>query len=194
MRHLSILLALALPTLAACAASPAPAPATPPATTAPPAAGACVGSVEAHDGLKEVDDAVLLKDAHGDPGAGRLCMGKAFEVVKPLKVYRVWDKNKAYTQTGQWWSFSKPEGPREAYRVANEVCTAWSPLDTLSECTLKVGSHVVVGPGQSANCPAGSSPPSYPASATNQVFVENDTKSSPPRLFVENCTAGAPWP
>jgi hypothetical protein len=188
MKPLSFVLALSLPTLAACAATPAP---VAPTTVAPPTTGACAGTVETTDGLQAVDDASLLKQAVGDPGKGMLCTAKVFEAMKPIKVYRVWDKSKPGTQLGRWWSFAKPAGPVEAYRTANEICPEWSGLDIESECTLKAGSHVVVGTGQSATCAKGS----YPVSPTNQVFINNDTRDpANPKLLVEGCTAGASWP
>jgi hypothetical protein len=184
MRHL--LLTLTLTALAACAPAT---PATPPQPAAPPAA--CPGKVEPADGLKEIDDPSLLKQALGDPGKGSLCTGKTFEAVKPVTVYRVWNKADPGTQLGRWWSFARPAGPVEAYRTANEICPEWSDLDNVSECKLKAGTHVVVGPGQSATCAKGA----YPASPTNQVFVNNDTRDpANPKLLVDGCTPGSAWP
>ncbi|MEO7331492.1 MAG: hypothetical protein ABI193_23150, partial [Minicystis sp.] len=97
----------------------------------------------------------------------------------------------SYTKLGRWWSLSAPKGPIESYRTANAICPEWSDLDMVSECTLKVGAHVVVGPGQSATCKA----ESFPVSSTNQVFVPNETKDpANQKVFVEACTDGAPWP
>src|SRR3954447_17762001 len=69
----------------------------PPATTAPRPAtpekpavsSACPGKVDTHDGLQEVTDEALLKQALGEPGKGSLCTGKVFQAVKPVTVYRV---------------------------------------------------------------------------------------------------------
>ena len=48
-----------------------------------------------------------------------------------------------------------------------------------------------LGPGQSAACKA----ESFPVSPTNQVFIPNETKDpANQKVFVENCTDGAPWP
>jgi len=185
MRPRAFLLAVCLQTLAACRGE-TPAPVAPPQPVAP-----CSGTVEAHDGLAAIEDPALLKQALGEPGKGDLCTGKAFAVTRPLKVYRVWDKAKAGTQLGRWWSFARPAGPVEAYRLANVICPEWSALDIVSECTLKPGSHVVMGPGQSATCAGGP----YPASPTNQVFVNNDMRApGSPRLLVEGCTPGSAWP
>ncbi len=190
MRHL--LLALSVTTLAACGA-PAPVAPAQPAATAPTAAGACAGTVDAKDGLKEVDDPALLKQALGDPGKGGVCTGKVFEAVKPLTVYRVYDKAQKGSPIGRWWSLSKPQGPADTYRAANEICLNWTKsLDTVIECKIKPGTHVAVGPGQSATCTEG---PSYPTSPTNQVFINNDTRDpANPKLLVDGCTPGASWP
>jgi hypothetical protein len=164
--------------------------AAPPASPAGPASG-CPGTIEVVDGLREIEDGALLRQALGAPGDGYLCTGKVFEVTKPVTVYRVWNKSKPATRLGRWWSFSTPRGPVEAYRTAYCMCAEWSPLDVMSECKIKVGARVVVGPGQSATC----AKTSYPASATNQVFIPNDTRDpAHPRLFVEGCSAGAAWP
>jgi hypothetical protein len=205
-----LVLAFALPTLAACASPPPPlpppAPPTPPppaivtaakpATPAPPPA-TCPGTVEVVSGLKEItalddkDADELYKQAVYRPAKGGLCTAKVYEVVKPVTVYRVWNKAKPNTQLGRWWSFTRPSGPIDAYRSANAICPEWSDLDVVSECKLKVGARVVVGPGQSATC----AKTAYPSSAVNQVFVPNDTRDPKnQKVFVEGCTAGASWP
>lgn len=185
---LSLLAACAPPAPPATPATPTPTVVTPPPTTPPTA---CPGTVETHDGLRESSDEALLKQALGDPGKGSLCTGKVFEVTKPVTVYRVWNKAKAYTQLGRWWSFSTPKGPVSAYRAANAICPEWSDLDVVSECKLKPGVKIVVGPGQSATCEKGG----FPASATNQVFVPNDTRDpANQKVLVDACTPGAAWP
>lgn len=184
-----------LPLLAACvntAAEPPPRAVVATHEPAPaPEPAACPGKIEAQDGLAAVSDEPLYKQAVGEPTKGSLCTGQVFEAQKPVKVYRVWNKAKAYTKLGRWWSFAAPKGPVAAYRAANAICPEWSDLDMVSECTLKVGAHVVVGPGQSAACKA----ESFPVSPTNQVFIPNETKDpANQKVFVENCTDGAPWP
>lgn len=162
-------------TLAACSAAPTPAS---PSAQAP----ACTGSIDSPpQGAVEVQDDELLKQATGAPGKGALCTGKVYEAKQPLTVYRVWAKAQAHTETGRWWSFEKPKGPRDQYRQANAICAEWSPLDALSVCKLKAGSRFVLGPGQSATCQQGS----FAASATNQVFIANDGRAG--KLFVEQC-------
>ncbi|MFT3772834.1 MAG: hypothetical protein QM820_46195 [Minicystis sp.] len=200
MRARPALLGLSLAIVAACTAAE-PLPEVPPAPAAAPAssvateakpASACPGRVEAREELREIRDDALLKQAIGAPGEGNLCTGKVFEVVRPMTVYRVWNKAKAETRIGRWWSLSPLKGLVADYRAAFAICPEWSPLDAAVACRIKVGTRVVVGPGQSATCAKGS----YPASATNQVFVPNEasiTDPASPRLLVEGCTDVA-WP
>ena len=155
---------------------------------------ACVGSIAAAPtgaaapGDRAAADAVLQK-ALGVTDAGSLCAGQVFQAAAPIKVYRVWNSEKEYTQMGGFWSLDPPAGPREAYREANAVCEEWSPLDRLIVCEIKVGALFVVGPGQSAACKVGAS---YPKSATNQVFIPNDGRKG--EIFVENCEPTSTWP
>ena len=168
--------------------APTPTP-TPTPTPAATAGAACVGSIEAPAGMTAVDDAALLAQAVGAPGQGKLCTGRVYQVTAPTTVYRVWTAAKAYTQLGGWWSFTAPRGPRDAYQRDNAICAEWSALDTVSSCTIKLGTHVVIGPGQSADCEGDAD---HAQSATNQVFIPNDTRKG--QLFVEDCTPGVSWP
>lgn len=149
----------------------------------------CAGPVmTAPDGLAPVSDAALLDEASGASGEGKLCAGQVFAVVQPVRVYRVWDSARPYTQLGRWWSFAAPQGSRAQYREANAICSSWSALDIAGSCLLKTGSLVVVGPGQSARCPEGE----LPRAAVNQVYVPNDARAG--TLLVTDCDAGTPWP
>lgn len=150
----------------------------------------CVGDVVTPPaGLVASSDEALLAKAIGAPEAGKLCKGKVFVAEKAVTVYRVWDSAKSYTLYGGWWALDMPKGPRDEYRVKNDICPEWSPLNIMSSCTIKVGTKVVIGPGQSAKCADGSV---LPASATNQVFIPNDSRNNV--LYVEGCTAGTVWP
>lgn len=152
-------------------------------------AQSCVGEVvKPPEGLREVQDDALLASALGQPGKGALCKGKVFQADQPVTLYRVYDASKSYTLYGRWWSLEAPQGPRSQYQQQNAICPEWSPLNVVSACRLKVGSRVVIGPGQSAQCAASS----IPASAVNQVYVPNDSRNNV--LFVENCTEAQAWP
>lgn len=151
---------------------------------------ACPGKIQAPaDGLTEINDEALLQNAEDVHGYGKLSAGKVFAVQKPLTVYRVWDSSRPYSVTGQWWSFDAPKGSRDSYRAAEDICQEWSALDRVSTCTLKVGAHIVVGPGQSVGCQNGLY---YPPSPVNQVYVPNDGKNN--QLFVDCPNPGVAWP
>jgi len=154
---------------------------------------ACMGTVQAPPpGLVEAQDPALLAKALGAPQQGKLCSGKVFVATQPgarVTVYRVWDASKSYTALGSWWSFDAPQGPRDAYRRANEICPAWSALNKASRCTIKPGTEIVVGPGQSAQCDASLS---YPPSAVNQVYIANDAQHG--QVQVDQCEDLGEWP
>lgn len=150
----------------------------------------CVGSiVNPPAGLVESNDPDLLKSALGATSQGKLCTGKVFVAEQPVVVYRVWDAAASYTLLGRWWSFDAPTGSRDSYREKNAICPSWSALNRVSACTLKPGSKIVVGPGQSAKC---DDQLTYPPSAVNQIYMANDSRAG--QVWVENCTAGEVWP
>jgi hypothetical protein len=150
---------------------------------------ACVGKVEhPPEGLVAVDENLVLQTALGASGQGKLCDGQVFQVTQPVTVYRVWNSDKSYTVYGKWWSFDLPEGPKQKYRKDNGICPSWSTLNRMSSCSIKIGSIIVIGPGQSAKCEQ----MTYAKSAVNQVFIPNDSRNNV--LHVENCSVGIDWP
>jgi hypothetical protein len=108
----------------------------------------CAGSIDPPYGLEPINDPVLLGKAVGKVDEGGLCAGQTFKVVQQLTVYRVWDSSKS-NQYGNWWTFSPPVGPKDVYRRKNEICPSWNRLDRITQCRLKVGAEIVIGPGQS---------------------------------------------
>ncbi len=181
--------------IAACGGAPKPKTTMPPvpvtpavkAAPAPVDGVACVGDIDAPpDGVKEVDDAPLLAQAMDATGKGKLCTGRVYEVVKPVTVYRLWMKAKPYTEYGGWWGLTPPIAGTDAYREMYAICPEWSDLDSMATCTIKVGAHIVIGPGQSADCAGGKS---YAKNAANQVFIPNDTRKQ--QVYVEGCTTSA---
>lgn len=149
----------------------------------------CVGDImPMPDGMAEITDQDLLAKAIGAPTKGMLCKGKVFVVEKEVTVYRVWDAKNALPLYGNWWSLTLPTSSRFAYQVNNAICPEWSALNKMSACTIKLGTKIVVGPGQSAQCKG----VLLPTSAVNQVYVPNDKKID--ALFVENCGTDMAWP
>lgn len=144
---------------------------------------ACVGSVgPAPEGARAVEDPALLARAIGAPEAGKLCAGVVYEATRPIALYRVWQRDRAYTERGRWWSLERPMISREQYQRDNAICPEWSALDALSRCELRAGARFVIGTGQSVRCRDQSV---LPASATRQVYVDNDGQRSV--FFVERC-------
>ncbi len=149
----------------------------------------CVGQIgPIPDGLKVSQNTDLLESALGAKGKGMLCQGQVYEALEPITVYRVWDKSKSWSAKGSWWSFDQPGDSRTAYQVANDICPEWSALDMVHSCKIKVGTHIVVGTGQSAQCDK----EFLKQSATNQVYINNDTRKN--IYQVDDCSPSVPWP
>ncbi|KHT61478.1 hypothetical protein RJ45_22715 [Photobacterium gaetbulicola] len=139
----------------------------------------CVGSTmisaDLRDKFELVQDPALLSQALGEALAGKLCQGAVYQSTQEVIIYRVWNSTNPQSQFGQWWSFNRPSGQVSAYRKDYEICYQWSPLDKLVECTLKPGTKVVVGNGQSAKC---SEYLSYPVSEKQQVYITEASESA----------------
>ena len=149
----------------------------------------CTGTFDAMPaGTQATDDAALLQAALGKTGEGKLCAGQALEATQPVAVYRVWNQAKDYSEFGSWWSIARPTGPADHYREDNAICPEWSELNQLTVCTLKVGAHFVMGPGQSASCMM----MMYGKSGVNQLYIPNDTRAG--KVYVENCMRLGTWP
>lgn len=135
---------------------------------------ACLGDpdipAEMRGLFETVEDRQLLESALGPPEGGMLCQGKVYRVRKDAEVtiYRAWNSTNPKSRLGKWWAFSRPQGSVARYRQGFEICYQWSSLDKLTRCSLKPGSTVVVGTGQSAEC---SEYLEYPASAAKQIYI-----------------------
>jgi len=135
----------------------------------------CIGSTELPAFLKDqfapIDDEMLLQATLGMPEKGMLCQGQVYQSNTDSKVilYRAWNSTNPKSQFGSWWAFYEPSGLIAKYREDYEICYQWSPLDKMVSCTLKAGTKVVVGNGQSAEC---SQYLTYPVSAAQQVYLE----------------------
>jgi hypothetical protein len=161
--------------------------------TAPvtPAGPACVGTITAPESLAPVTDEALLASAVGRPEEGKLCAARVYEARSAVTVYRLWNRAQPYTQFGRWWTLERPTGPIERIREALEVCPEWSPLDALSVCTLRAGSRVALGTGQSTRCERSVH---YGTSSALQLYIPNDTRATPQVVLVEDCREITPWP
>lgn len=120
-----------------------------------------------------VDKAVMK------PGDGGVSRAVVIELTQDTPVYRLWNgpnqDPKVNYRKGSWWTFTKPTGPAEKYRADNEICPQWNALTYVASCTLKAGTVVATGPGQSVNCPPPG--PSYDANPDAwQVYVNNAWK------------------
>ena len=115
-----------------------------------------------------------VKNALGKTNEGKLCQGQAYLVMKNLTIYRLWNSTNPSSEKGNWWIFNKPQGEIAKYRKDYEICYQWSPLDKLVSCTLKAGTKVIIGTGQSAKC----SPfLTYPSSPLKEIYIDNPSSS-----------------
>ncbi|WP_028864042.1 hypothetical protein [Psychromonas aquimarina] len=133
------------------------------------------------DKFESIEDAQLLSEALGRPDKGKLCQGQVYASKKGIQItiYRAWNSTNPNSKFGKWWAFQKPSGEIAEYRADYEICYQWSPLDKLVNCTLKPGTKVVVGTGQSAECSAYLT---YPVSAKQQIYIDDAS------ISVSNCT------
>lgn len=140
---------------------------------------ACVGTndlpAELRGHFVEVQDPALLAQAVQAPSKGGLCQAKVYQSQNALTIYRAWNSANPNSRLGSWWAFEKASGSVSQYRRDYEICTQYSPLDRLAKCRLKVGTKIVVGTGQSAQCDAYLT---YPASASRQIYMPKETASS----------------
>lgn len=105
-------------------------------------------------------------------GEGGISSALVIRTTTDIPVYRMWngpDKVNARGQTnrlGQWWAYDAPSGTRAQYRARYDICLGWNDLTWMARCTLKSGSVVAIGPGQSVSaetCGDTTGKESYPA-------------------------------
>ena len=130
--------------------------------------------------LEAIDDPELLASAIGAPDKGMLCQGQVYTVSETFTIYRAWNSTNPGSELGKWWAFTEPAGSVAQYREDYEICYQWSPLDKMTSCTVKAGTKLVVGNGQSAFC---SEYLSYPVSAALQIYLADASAAT------EGCTA-----
>lgn len=161
----------------------------------------CIGVIDSHPealdlitGSFDITDVNVLKNSVFPKDKGGLCKGSIFKVEKPIVVYRVWNSSYEPSAKGNWWTFDKPTGTLEKFRKDYAVCCQWGPKDKMDSCTLKVGSKIVVGPGQSVDCTQEKNrggndcnDTRYEISEKNQVYIHDPVNN------VENCVTQE-WP
>ncbi|GEM_PF-365541 len=141
----------------------------------------CIGNndlpVEYAGAFEETVDDPLLSRAIGNTNKGSLCQAKVYVSKSEVKIplYRAWNSTNPNSRLGKWWAFNLPDGKIAQYRSDYEICYQFSPLDKLTQCTLKPNTKVVIGTGQSMTCDAYLT---YPVSASKQIYLEIDPKSA----------------
>lgn len=121
------------------------------------------------------------KDATGAPGVGKVSTPYVVRLTRDLPVYRLWagpavrDAQGRTNRIGEWWAFDPPDGTLAGYRRRYEICEKWNTLRWVAQCTLRRGSVVVMGPGQSVSaqtCEDPSGRENYPANDRDlQVYI-----------------------
>lgn len=128
----------------------------------------CKALSRAPEGFDPIDAPELISQAKKGPGKGGVCDARAFRVNGTPTIYRAYNGTNPSSKLGEWWALEEPSGPVSAYRRDYQICYQWSPLDRLVKCTLRVGTKVVLGTGQSAAC---SEYLSYSTSASVQLYL-----------------------
>lgn len=112
-------------------------------------------------------------------GQGGVSQALVIKLSQDVPVYRMWNGPVIAGNTnrmGGWWAFDAPRGTREGYRRAYEICGTWNQLVWVATCTLKQGSVVAIGPGQSVSadtCGDASGYERYDANVRDwQVYVD----------------------
>lgn len=151
----------------------------PPATAPELASDVCSSDLAFEiDGLKKsVGNAVLKQGVYG-LGGGGLCAASEFVVTKPLTIYRLsaWHT----PDYDKWWTFELPSGSASEYRKRYVMGGDW-PVNYRTTCTLKVGTTIAVGYGQSSHARS--------ASKAIQVFVAGDRDAVKAQMEDKSCDA-----
>ncbi|WP_028999922.1 hypothetical protein [Azohydromonas australica] len=164
---------LALAVLAGCA-------------TTPPNPLGLPASLQGRAELLKLDDPAYEQavpwNALKAPGAGGVLGVAVVRLKEDVLVYRLWNgpgsapAGGTTNRLGGWWSADMPSGPVAQYRRDYEVCSTWNQLTWRASCTLRRGSVVAVGPGQSVSaqtCGDAAGQESYPANRVLwQVYVD----------------------
>ncbi|MEC4088820.1 hypothetical protein [Pseudoalteromonas rubra] len=163
--QIGVATSLSLLILTGCSQLPAPTPSTNASVEA-----SCPLTELKHPNLVPLPAQSIPENVIAPPGQGGLCNARNYEVSKDLIIWRAWNSTYEGSKFGKWWSLEKPLGGVAQYRAEFNICPKYSPLDMLVRCTLKAGTQVVIGPGQSAQC---SNYFTYPQSDTDQLYLAN---------------------
>lgn len=142
--------------------------------------GACPGNLELPDdlvaSLEPIEDKALLSAALGAPKQGGLCQGRAYKTREGVEItlYRTWNSTDPKSRLDKWWAFDRPDGKVGKYRSDYAICYEWSPLDKLTHCTLKGGTRLVIGTGQSVRC---SRYLTCPSSEVKRIYIEHASEA-----------------
>ena len=93
-------------------------------------------------------------------------------------IYRAYTTK--WNKLGRWWSFTKPEGDKDAYRKANAICSEWSDLTYVVQCTLST--PYITGTTSEVQCDN----TAYLDNTTVQVFI-------PDASMLTNCVELGEW-
>ena len=176
-RNTAALLAAIL--LASCARNPAVTTASPTVPLRLPAVLA--SSAEAlppgAPGFARADVQSAVK-AHGQ---GNVSRAMVIQLTQDIHVFRLWsgpekkDANGRTNRIGSWWTYDPPRGAVDQYRVDYEICRAWNDLSWVATCTLRKGTIVAIGPGNSVSaetCGDSTGKEHYPANEQHwQLYV-----------------------
>lgn len=128
-------------------------------------------------------------------GDGGITAALVVKLTQDVPVYRMWngpdkvDANGYTNRIGQWWSYDAPSGTQAEYREHYDICDGWNDLTWMATCTLKAGSVVAIGPGQSVSAETCGDPTgkeSYPANPEYwqtwiaKAWARGDELSCPP--------------
>lgn len=113
-------------------------------------------------------------------GAGGISQALVVELTEDLPVWRVWSGPPKTNRIGRWWSYDAPQGPVADYRRNYEICQAWNDLKWVARCSLRKGSVVAIGPGQSVSeATCGQAGEQYPANPRDwQTYVASPWQPS----------------
>ena len=111
---------------------------------------------------------------NGDKGEGKLLKGRVYRAMHDLKVYRAYNSFNPSSPLGHWWTFAPIKGSISNYRVHEDICISWSPLDRMISGTLKKNTLIAYGGGQSAQCDKYTFFPAQPL--FKQVYIPNPVR------------------